>query len=192
MEFQNIRQILAQVSVVGLASGILYLWAYWSKFRINVFSYAGILDLANSAIIPLGISLASVLIGVIQGYVVSSSWMWVADLKTGRSKTKLADRIRIFFSFPETEKKILKKMFMILHLMILVIIWHAPISPLLKPVLFASLFAAAAFFPVKESGFLSEISNVNVRFILIFTLLAAPGYSYLRSSSDAESLLTGE
>lgn len=50
-------------SAYVLLVGVLYLWAYWSEFGINVLEYLGVSDIVRIAAIPLAATVASFVIG---------------------------------------------------------------------------------------------------------------------------------
>ena len=193
MEFQDIRRVVAKISVVGLASGILYLWAYWSKFGINVFSYAGILDLVNSAIIPSAAGLFLASIYCISQLIVST---WGDEAEAGTIKRKTTTIWGAPFPLPS----ILDIMFYILYVTAIYILaellaYRYPLQLALPfklfaiPLLFA--FVVQTLMAIRGLNFLPEISSTNIRSALIFTLLFVPLYAGLRGEYDAEAVLTG-
>ena len=193
MEFQDIRRVAVKISVLGLASGTLYLWAYWSKFGINVFSYAGILDLVNSAIIPSGAGLFLASIHCISQLIVST---WGDEAKAGTIERKTTT----IWGTPLPLPSILDVMFFMLYVTAIytlttLLTYRYPLQFLLPlklfaiPLLFA--FVVQILMTIRGLNFLPEISSANIRSALIFTLLFAPPYAGLRGEYDAESVLTG-
>ena len=218
MEFQNLRRVVAKISVVGLASGILYLWAYWSKFGINIFSYASILDLVNSAIIPLGTGLFFAAIYWV-GYMLISTWDDGA--RAGIIERKTTTIGEISFPRPSILDGVLFLVYLVAIFMLMMFLANRyplyfvfPFKVLIFPVLFALVVGSVVQFLIRIGEFdplpeisntnavqllmqfrgfnpLPEISNTNTRFALIVTLLFAPPYAGLRGEYDAESLLMG-
>ncbi|MFC1562333.1 hypothetical protein ACFL4Q_04985 [candidate division KSB1 bacterium] len=64
---ENTKKYLWLAAPYFIAVGLLYLWAYWSSFGINILEYAALSDVVKVAIIPVGSAFFFILIGFILG-----------------------------------------------------------------------------------------------------------------------------
>ena len=63
---ENTKKYIWLAAPYFITVGLLYLWAYWSSFGINILEYAALSDVAKVAIIPVG----SAFVFVFSGFIV--------------------------------------------------------------------------------------------------------------------------
>ena len=155
--------------------GILYLWAYWSSFDVNIFEYASLSDLVKVAIIPVGSVFFFILIGFVIGeattnpifpegggvdsgftqFLIKTKWLWVWGYW-------LVLLFLISANFPEKWSVI-------------------PFVGMIFPYLI-----------LKNTSFLIEVSTDSLRALLIMSSCILPIYSYCQGKINANKIIDGE
>lgn len=154
---------------------VLYLWAYWASFQINVFEYAGLSDLAKVAIIPVGSAFFFILLGFFLGeytpnpaypqgggretvfgrFLIKTKWLWVS----------IYWFVILFLIFTDSPGK-----------------WRIiPIVGMIFP-----------YIMLKNTGFLIEIRSDSIRSLLIMSACILPIYSFCQGRVDAYEIIDGK
>lgn len=155
--------------------GVLYLWAYWTSFNINVFEYAGLSDLVKVAIIPVGSAFFFILLGFFLGeytaapvfpegggkgtgfgqFLIKTKWLW----------TSIYWLVLFALIFTDTPGK-----------------WKViPVVGMVFPYLI-----------LKRTDFLVEISSDSIRSILIMSSCILPIYSFCQGKINAYEIIDGK
>ncbi len=157
-----------------LAVGILYLWAYWRSFNINIFEYAGLSDVAKNALIPIGSPFFFLFFGFVLAELISDGHSIFipsggADSPVGRFINK---NIKIF---------IYVYLFFVAFLILTVNknTWYVlPILLMFIP-----------YVILKKMEFLSELKHDGVRSVIIMVIGVLPIYSFCQGKIDAIKIL---
>jgi len=155
--------------------GVLYLWAYWSSFRINIFEYAGLTDLVKVAIIPVGTLFFFVLIGFILG-----EYTYGSKLPEGGGKNTW------FGKFLNKSSSFLNILYWVI--LVFLIVSDMPIKWDILPF----IGVAYPYLVLKKSSFLIEIKPDSTRATIILTLCILPIYAFCKGKLDSIEILTNE
>jgi hypothetical protein len=158
-----------------LMIGILYLWAYWSSFRINIFEYAGLTDLVKVAIIPVGTLFFFVLIGFILGEYTYGSRLpdgagrntWIGKFlnKTASFWVVVYWVFLIYLILSDEPRK-----------------WNAlPFIGMAYP-----------YLVLKKSSFLAEIKSDSTRTTIVLAICILPIYAFCQGKLDSIDILNNE
>ena len=154
--------------------GILYLWAYWGSFQINVFEYASLSDLAKSSIIPVGSTFFFTLLGFMLGEVTYFDQFPPG----GGNETKFSKFII---------KR--KRFFIVMYWLFLtgLCIWQNQAKWLILP--FVGMIFPSYY--LKKTSFLSEFKSESTRLILILSFSILPIYSFCAGKINAIKVING-
>ncbi|MDP9908227.1 hypothetical protein J2W27_000320 [Variovorax boronicumulans] len=161
-------------SVYFIATGAGYLWAYWSKFSINILEYLSISDVLKHAAFPIASSVASVLIGTLAGTIMGSD-----RLPPGGGKDTPLGKVLNRH----------KRLIFLVGLIITISLYASNISYLLLPAPFL-----AALLLVIPIGNLSQIQRLlpdNLRYTVVFFLCLVPLLSITTGELKAKSIIDG-
>jgi hypothetical protein len=158
----------------ALAVSTLYLWGYWGSFQINILEYIGIADIVKGAIYPIGSAFAFLALGVILGEIFSP------NLEPGGGAHTAIGKVINRWAAP------------LFAVFVICVALLAIFGPVQKWKVLPFLFALAAYFPLKSSGFLrAELKSEGARSISIYLLTALIPFAYGRGALEANAVLTG-
>jgi hypothetical protein len=158
-----------------VAVGLLYLWAYWSSFGINILEFASLYDIVSVAIIPVG----SVFFFLFLGFILSE-YGYANKLRLppgGGRETPLGKILNKY-----------KVIFIVLYwlILLLLILTSLPGKWLALPM----WVMIAPYLILKNSLFLEEIKSDSIRSLLIMSIVALPIYSFCQGKINADKILT--
>ena len=148
--------------------GLLYLWAYWSSFGINILEYAALSDIARVAIIPVG----SAFIFVVIGFIIGEFGYISGEGKNTRTGRFLHKYLRLFI--------IIYWLFLLF-----LIVTSFPGKWIILPIW--GMFAP--YWILKKTAFLAEIENDSIRSLTIMTLVILPIFSFCQGKVNADKVL---
>ncbi|MDQ0041058.1 hypothetical protein [Variovorax boronicumulans] len=161
-------------SIYFIATGMGYLWAYWSSFSINILEYLAISDVLKHAAFPIASSVASVLIGTVAGTIMGSTHLPPGGEKDSPIGKKLNRYKRLIF---------------LVGLIITIACFASNVSYLLLLAPFL-----AAFLLMIPVGNLSQVRRLlpdNVRYTVVFFLCLVPFLSITTGELKAKSTIEG-
>jgi len=155
-----------------LGVGLLYLWAYWSSFGINILEFASLSDIVRVAIIPVGSAFLFMLLGFFIGE------YSLPNLPHGGGRDTPVGKFLNKF----------KGIFIALYLLFsfFLIIISLPGKWLILPV----WLMPVPYVLLKNSGFFEEIKNDSIRSLMIISLVALPIFSFCQGKINAGKVLT--
>ena len=171
---EDMQKYLWLAAPYFVAVGLLYLWAYWSSFGINILEYAALSDVVKVAIIPVG----SAFIFIFLGFVIAEfGYINKLNLPPGEGKNtwigKLLNKLESPITFLYWLSLILLLTTSIPNRWIILPVWG--MIPLHRK--------------LRKTRFLSEIGNDSVRSLLIATLVILPMFSFCQGKANAEKIL---
>lgn len=156
-----------------IAVGLLYLWAYWSSFGINILEFASLYDIVSVAIIPVGSAFFFLFLGFIlseYGYANKLPSCGGKDTPVGKTLNKFKWVLIILYWL----------------ILLLLIFTSLPGKWLILPI----WAMGVPYLILKNSFFLEEIKNDSIRSLLIMGLVVLPIYSFCQGKINAEKILT--
>jgi hypothetical protein len=158
-----------------VATGLLYLWSYWSSFSINILEFASLSDIVRVAIIPVGTTFFFFFLGFIL-----SEYGYGNKLKLQPGEGKDTPVGKMLNKF--------KWFLIILYWVILLYLIYSsqPGKWRILPV----WAMGAPYLMLRKSLFLEEIQNDSIRSLLLIGLVVLPVYSFCQGKIDAERILT--
>lgn len=153
--------------------GLLYLWAYWSSFGINILEYATLSDVAKVAIIPVGSAFVFILLGFLLSEVSFAPYF-----PSGEGKGTRTGRFLMKF----------RTVFALLYWVILILLIFTPLPNKWRVLPIWGMWVP--YFVLKNANFLSEIKNDSVRSLMIAGLSVLPIFSFCQGKLDANKILT--
>lgn len=172
---ENMKKYVWLVAPYFITVGLLYLWAYWSSFGINILEYAALSDIAKVAIIPVGSAFVFILFGFFLGefgYVNKLHFPpgGGRDTRTGRFLGKF------------------QRLFVIIYwlFLFLLIVTTLPGKWTILPIW--GMFAPYWILKMK-TAFLTEIENDSVRSLMIMILAILPIFSFCQGKINADKVL---
>jgi hypothetical protein len=157
-----------------LATGILFIWGYWSSFKINAFEYASINEAIMASFIPLASTFILALIGASIG-IYSSQQDKQSTYNSAQTHTnKMSPMDWVIFTF------------CFLPAVILFVITE---NEGLRWTMSLTLLSAIPASYILKSNFLTDISPSYLRSFLIFILCCTPLLSFSTGKSEAIKIL---
>ena len=160
-----------------LSVGILYLWGYWSPFKINVLEYVGLSDLVKTAAYPVVSVFVFMAISAIAGELMFPHG-FMPQGGGGSTKTGL---------------------FLRRHLWLLAAVYAvATVSiflfgPIEKWLILPALVAVPVSLSLKSTGILEDkIQHERHRSVALFLIATLPLFAYGHGAMKADDLLTGK
>ena len=155
--------------VYFVSVGILYLWAYWYTFNINIFEYANLLDIVKASLIPVGTPFFLILIV-----------MFICEFT-------------FFYQDSEDHVDSLTRSSLIIPFLgILVLIFTVLFSVEMRWKALPWLLGIIPYLVLKRSSFFSEITQDSVRSVLILAVSTLPIYSFCIGKTDANKVIEGK
>jgi len=163
-------------SVYFLSVGILYLWGYWIAFEINILEYANLTDILKTTAYPIASVFVFFATGAIIGELIFPNTLLPI---VGVPNLKAAQLIKMISPFIAAA-----------YVVGTVLLWL--LGPVEKWNILPLLIAIPAYFVARRWEFLASlISNERTRSLLIFLLVALPGYSFGHGRLKATKILQG-
>ena len=171
---ENTKKYIWLAAPYFITVGLLYLWAYWSSFGINILEYAALSDVAKVAIIPVGSAFVFVFSGFILG---EFGYINKVRFPPGGGRDTPTGRFLIKF----------EGLFIVIYWLFLLflIVTSLPGKWTILPVW--GMFAP--YWILKKTDFLEEIANDSVRSLMIMTLVLLPIFSFCQGKINAEKVL---
>ena len=158
-----------------LATGTLYLWGYWSKFKINILEYIGLTDVIKLSAYPIATGFFFLLVGIILGEISSPNLSVGAGNQT---------KIGVFLNKA-------KPFLIVTYWVILVflLIWDNDYE---KWGYLPFLLAFPCYLQAKNYLLLNDLlPNESVRSVILFAAFLLPGYAYGFGRTHAQDILKG-
>lgn len=158
-----------------LTIGTLYLWGYWSKFKINILEYIGLTDIIKLSAYPISTGFFFLLIGLILGEISNPNLPVGAGKKT---------KIGVFLN--KVKPILVIPYFGILFFLL---IWDNDYE---KWRFLPFLLAYPFYFQAKKHLLLDDLlPDESVRSVILFAAFLLPGYAYGFGRTDAQDILKG-
>lgn len=171
---ENTKKYLWLPAPYFIAVGLLYLWAYWSSFGINILEYATLSDVAKVAIIPVGSTFLFVLLGFI---IAEFGYVKKMQLPPGGGKDSRTGRFLNRF----------KPILILLYFSFLIYMLFASFPGKWKILPVWGMFAP--YWILKGTKFLAEIKNNSVRSLMIMSLVILPIFSFCQGKINANKII---
>ena len=171
---ENTKKYLWLSAPYFVAVGLLYLWAYWSSFGINILEYAALSDIAKVAIIPMGSAFVFVLLGFI---IAEFNYVNKLHFPPGGGKNTRTGRFLNKF----------KHLFIFPYWLFLFYLLFASVPN--KWTILPVWGMMAPYWILKKTGFLAEIENDSARSLIIMTLAILPIFSFCQGKINADKVL---
>jgi len=172
-----IAEYIAIISPYAICCALLYLFAFWGEFNINILEYAALSDIIKSAIYPVGKIFAVFVLGAVfmhmsgppenlqpGGGVNSPIGRFLRGNVRPLATAYLAGLFAIYQYGPHVKWEIL-------------------------PVLVAMPVALLLMIAGVAS---KQIENTSLRLLICFLIAALPGYSYFGGRRQAENIALGD
>ena len=159
----------------GLFVAVLYLFAFWGTFKLNILEFVGFADLAKLALYPLAASFLFLLAGVaISELVIGDSFPTGGgtDAKIGR--------------FGRKHWRLLIAIYILL-IFALVLFVRNPF----KWIVIASLLSFLSMALTHLNIFISLIPNPRARGNILFLLILIPGFAFAYGKIEANAITQG-
>ena len=172
--FDNTKIYFWLAAPYFISIGLLYLWAYWSSFGINILEYAGLSDVAKVAIIPVG----SVFIFLLFGFFIGE-FGYVSRIRFptgGGRNTSTGIFLRKY-----------EGLFIFFYFLFLFFLIYTSLPG--KWIVLPIWGMFAPYFILKNTTFLSEINNDSVRSLIIAILVILPIFSFCQGKINADKIL---
>jgi len=161
-------------SIYFIAIATTYLWAYWSKFSVNILEYLAVTDVLKHAAFPIASAVLSVAIGVALGSVFGTD-----TLPPGGGKATPVGRVL---------KKYKKTIFLVGMVVVLVLyIFKPPQYFSIGPTLAGLLLAI----PLGNLPQVQRLFPDNIRYAVVFFLSALPLLAFGIGDSRADAIVDG-
>jgi hypothetical protein len=161
-------------AIYYVSVGTLYLWGYWSSFGVNILEYLSVSDIIKVTAYPITSSFILFLIGALLGEITSNPTKVQPEGTDSRLGTWL--------------RKHTKLVTILYGTLIAVLVLFGPDA---KWYVVATLVAVPVTIFVKSRGFFSTIQNESIRTLIVFTMAAAPVFSFGVGRTTAEKISQG-
>jgi hypothetical protein len=161
-------------SIYFIATGIAYLWAYWSAFSVNILEYLAIADVLKHAAFPVASAVASIALGLVFGSIFGAKRLPPGGGKNTPVGRALNKYKRAIFS---------AALLLVVGLYFLRLPQYLPIFPFLAALLVA--------IPIGNLPQFQRLLPDEIRYSVVLFLCALPFLAFSVGESRAAEIVDG-
>jgi len=170
-----IPKYLSIAAPYGLFVAVLYLFAFWGTFKLNILEFIGFADLAKLALYPLAASFIFLLTGTA-----------ISELVIGDSLPPGGGAYTKIGSFGRRHSRLLLAIYILLIFALVVFVRNP-----FKWIVIASLLSFLSTVLTHLNIFISLIPNPRARANILFLLILIPGFAFAYGKIEANAITQG-